>query len=126
MALALAAAPLGGASAWAQTTPVYAFDIPAESLNKALKDFSATSSRQIVFSDAVVGDRRAPALQGSYTADQALGMLLAGSDLRADLSRSGVLMVKPKNAEAAPYDREAAKPEASGVEVVTVTAEKQT
>src|ERR1700678_3252501 len=61
---------------WAQGAPVYQFDIPSESLSQALKDFSAASSRQIVFSDAIVGNRAAPAVHGSYTSDQALSLLL--------------------------------------------------
>ncbi|MEI9988971.1 MAG: TonB-dependent receptor [Rhizomicrobium sp.] len=103
MSSALASALLlaGASGALAQSAPVYQFDIPAEKLGQALKDFSAASSQQIVFSDDVVGERSAPALRGSYTRDQALALLLQGTDLRADVSRSGVLMVRSKNVEAA-------------------------
>jgi iron complex outermembrane receptor protein len=109
---------------WAQGAPVYQFDIPSESLSQALKDFSAASSRQIVFSDAIVGNRAAPAVHGSYTSDQALSLLLAGTDLHVETSKSGVLMVEPKNVQAAQVDR-AAERNSTEVETVTVTAEKR-
>lgn len=109
----------------AQPAPVYQFDIPAENLSQSLKDFSAASSQQIVFSDDAIGVRKAPALHGSYTIDQALAILLTGTDLHVETSKSGVLMVKPKNAQAASEEGAAAPesnaPEAPETVVVTGT-----
>lgn len=117
MAGVLCCAAIGAS---AQAPAAYQFDIPAESLSQALKDFSAASSQQIVFSDQVIGDRKVPALHGSYTRDQALGMLLAGTDLHADVSQSGVIMVRPKNAQAAANDAAAAN-QSEAIESVIVT-----
>src|SRR6185312_10094490 len=114
---------LGVSGAVAQSAPVYQFDIPAEKLGQALKDFSATSSQEILFSDDVIGDRAAPALHGRYTRDQALAILLQGSDLRADVSKTGVIMVRPKNAEAASNEG-AANADQNAVETVIVTGSR--
>src|SRR5215469_3398688 len=108
--------------AFAQSAPVYQFDIPAESLSKSLRDFSAASSHEILFSDDVIGDRKAPALHGSYTAEQALAILLSGTELRVETSGSGVLMVRPKKDPAA--IEEGAR-FGQTTETVIVTAEKK-
>ncbi len=94
---------LGGSAngAVAQSEPTYQLDIPAESLSRALKDFSVASSQQLVFSERDVGNRSVPALHGSYTRDQALAILLSGTDLHVETSPSGVLMVRPKKERAA-------------------------
>jgi outer membrane receptor protein involved in Fe transport len=107
---------------YGQSAPVYQFDIPAEKLGQALRDFSNASSQQIVFSDAVIGDRAAPALRGNYTRDQALAILLEGSGMSVDYSRSGVIMVRPKNAEAASNDGAASR--AIDLETVVVTGSR--
>jgi iron complex outermembrane recepter protein len=111
---------LSAVSANAQSAPVYQFDIPSEKLAQALKDFSTASSQQILFSDNVIGDRVAPALHGSFTRDQALAILLLGSDLRADVSKTGVIMVRPKNAQAASNEG-AANSSTGAIETVVVT-----
>jgi iron complex outermembrane recepter protein len=112
----------GAGPAAAQSVPVYQFDIPAESLGQALKDFSAASSQQIVFSDEVVGNRKAPALHGSYTRDQALSLLLQGTDLHVEISKSGVLMVRSKNVQAASNEGAASESgSVNSIEEVVVT-----
>ncbi len=93
----------------------YQFDIPAESLGQALTDFSKASSQQIVFSEDTTAGKRAAGIHGRYTADQALRALLSGSGLVAEVNSSGVLMVQPKNAEAASNDG------AARLETVVVT-----
>ncbi len=112
----------------AQSATVYQFNIPAEPLSQALKDFSEASSQQIVFSDTVVGNRNAPALHGSYTRDQALSLLLQGTGLYVVISRSGVLMIQSKNGQ--PARREEAEnsnlPANTGpIETVVVTVNKR-
>jgi outer membrane receptor protein involved in Fe transport len=98
----------------------YQFDIPAESLGQALTDFSKASSQQIAFSEDATAGKRAGSLHGRYTVDQALRVLLKGTGLSAEVNASGVLMVQPKNAEAASSDGAARSP-AQSVETVTVT-----
>jgi outer membrane receptor protein involved in Fe transport len=79
----------------------YAFDIPAESLGQALTDFSQVSSQQIIFSETLVKGRKTGGVHGNYTANQALALLLSGTDLKIEASASGVLMVQSKNVRAA-------------------------
>lgn len=80
----------------ADTGKVYALDIPSEPLARALEQFGVETSQQIMFSADVVRGRNAPALQGKYTADGALSTLLRNTDLTADSSETGVLMIQRK------------------------------
>lgn len=97
------------------------FDIPAESLSQALADFSRTSARRVVYSQAMVKGRKTPGLHGSYTAGEALEALLAGTDLRVDANSSGVLTIGARTIidttrnlvptkEATPFQRVAYQP----------------
>lgn len=90
---------LGGAAQAADQT--YQFDIPPESLGQALTDFSRASSQQIVFSEEVTSGRTTKGVHGRYTAGEALSALLAGTDLHVETNSAGVMMVRPKKAEAA-------------------------
>jgi iron complex outermembrane recepter protein len=74
------------------------FDIPAESLSQALAEFSQTAARPVIYSESVVKGRKASALHGSYTAAEALDALLAGTDLKVDISSSGSWVVRPRTA----------------------------
>jgi outer membrane receptor protein involved in Fe transport len=82
---------VGRASAADQT---YQFDIPAESLSRALTDFSRVTSQQIIFSEEIVKDHKAVSLRGTYSAQRALDLLLSGTGLRAEVDTAGVLMIK--------------------------------
>lgn len=99
--------------------PTYQFNIPAESLGQALTDFSRESQQQIVFSEDVTAGKTTKGLHGTYTAAQALDVLLAGSGLRVDTNAAGVMMVRPKNSQAASND--AASPDTKDIETVVVT-----
>jgi len=70
-------------------------DIPAQDLGSALKAFSAAANEQVLFSDSLVAGRRSVALKGEYTSESALATLLRGSDLKADRTKSGVLLIRP-------------------------------
>src|SRR5580693_2978835 len=127
MSSALAGAILTGTSgiASAQSQPVYQFDIPAENLSQALKDFSAASSQQILYSDELIGNRKSPALHGTYTVDQALAILLDGTGLHVAVSKAGVPMVAPKNSQAASTDGAAQRNQDGTIETVVVSAAKR-
>ncbi len=98
----------------------YQFDIPAESLGQALTDYSRVSSQQIVFSEDAVGGKKTVGLHGRYSGTDALNALLAGTDLRVETGTNGVMMVRPKNVQAASNEG-AANEESSNAETVTVT-----
>jgi len=91
---------MGALIAFSQAVPAYAqqqtysFDIPAQDLGSALRAFARASRQQVTFDDAAVRGKRAPALKGSYTAEQALEQLLSGSGLSVQRGRSGLFIVR--------------------------------
>jgi outer membrane receptor protein involved in Fe transport len=82
------------AAAAAAESQTYTFDIPRESLAQALREYVHTSGRQIGFTDDLVAGREAPALRGSYSADEALTRLLAGSNLVVERASAGELVIQ--------------------------------
>ncbi|WEK43730.1 MAG: TonB-dependent receptor [Candidatus Sphingomonas colombiensis] len=63
-------------------TQTMRFDIPAQPLGEALQAFSKQSGYRLLFPSANVASRRAPAVVGSYAAENALARILDGSPLR--------------------------------------------
>ncbi len=61
---------------------VRAYNIDAASLATALDRFGEQSGLQVVYPHGITEGRQAPALSGSYSTDDALHLLLAGSGLR--------------------------------------------
>lgn len=59
------------------------FDIRAESLDKALRDFALQAKCNISYEPTLVAGLRAPAISGEFTAGQVLSILLKGAPLRA-------------------------------------------
>jgi outer membrane receptor protein involved in Fe transport len=77
------------APAVAQTRPAtYRLNIPAQDLGGALRAFGKATRQQLVFEERVVAGRRSPSLVGDYSAEEALGVLLSGSNL--EVRRAGV------------------------------------
>ncbi|WP_174278360.1 TonB-dependent receptor domain-containing protein [Sphingomonas bacterium] len=81
---------VAGAPAWAQART---FDLAAMPLGQALRTVSQSSGKQIIFADDLVRGKTAPRLRGPYTADAAIGLLLASSGLVARTAPSGAVMV---------------------------------
>ncbi|MDC7693504.1 TonB-dependent receptor [Asticcacaulis sp. DXS10W] len=79
-AMALAAALVCAAPAYAQA-PKYKLDIPAESAAKALNDFAEQAGLQILFPYEAADVGRVPAIKGEYTREDALKLILAGTNL---------------------------------------------
>jgi iron complex outermembrane receptor protein len=85
MAAAMATAPLPAA---AQQVPragaaLLSFDIPAGTLDQSLVRFGRQSGLQITVNAEFTADLRSPGVSGSYTADDALRLLLVGTGLSA-------------------------------------------
>jgi outer membrane receptor protein involved in Fe transport len=59
------------------------FDIPAEDLAKALRDFAIQANCNLSYDPQVVRHLKAPALKGDYTVPDALSLILRGTHLRA-------------------------------------------
>ena len=102
----------------------YRLDLPAQPLGQSLMAFGSSTDQQIVFSEGLVEDRKAPQLRGDYTAAQALALLLADSGLSARRNTDGVVMIE--KAAADPQSGSAAGDGADGtVDTLVVTAQKR-
>jgi iron complex outermembrane recepter protein len=86
---------LGSAAASADSSaPSYRFNIAAETLSQALRNYGQISGQEIIFTEDLVEGKTVPALAGEFTAEQALRRLLKGTGLTAERSPSGALMIR--------------------------------
>jgi len=69
------------------------FDITTQSLSQALRNFAHTCGQEVVFTEDVVAGQ-ATSLKGEYTVQGALDRLLQGTDLVAERSTSGAIMIR--------------------------------
>jgi outer membrane receptor protein involved in Fe transport len=75
----------------AQTSAEYAFSLPAQDLSVSLRDVSRQTGLSIVASGDLVRGRKAPAVSGSLSIEEAVRLLLTGSGL--ELRRVGDALV---------------------------------
>jgi iron complex outermembrane recepter protein len=59
------------------------YDLPAESLDKALRDFALQAKCNLSYEPSIVAGLQAPAISGNYKASHVLSLLLKGTKLRA-------------------------------------------
>lgn len=94
---------LGAAvSAVAVTTPVaalaqeqsYSFDIPAQDLGSALRQFAQVSRQQVSFNGGLVRGKTSSVLKGRYPATDGLAVLLRGTGLSVRRAARGVLVIQ--------------------------------
>ena len=92
----LVAAAIGtlvpGASALAQEQRRAEYKIEAGDLGETLKAVSRRSGKDIIFTSEAVLGRSAPALHGTYSADEAVRALLEGSDLVAQFRKDVIII----------------------------------
>lgn len=94
------------------------YDLPAQGLADTLRAIARISGREILFDEAAVQVRHAPALKGRKTLEQALQMVLAGSGLVVE-QRGGAVLIRAQPARGgAPRG---ARAEAQAESEVTVT-----
>src|SRR5258708_11620380 len=77
------------------------FNIPAEDLSTALREFARQSSREILFSSEVAQGKKTKGVKGDLTADAALTKLLAGTGLVVAKSANGTTLVTTPDAKEA-------------------------
>ncbi|MBD9357064.1 TonB-dependent siderophore receptor [Methylomonas albis] len=75
------------------------FDIPAQSLNQALLMFGRQSQQQLMYGTDIADNLRSRALQGDYTADEAIRILLGDAPLQAVTTGEGNITLQPKARE---------------------------
>ncbi len=76
-----------------QTQRVVRVDVRAQPLGPALRLLGRQMHVQLVFDEAALGDRVAPAVNGAMTADAALTRLLQGSGLTMSRTGQGVYVI---------------------------------
>ncbi|HBS56500.1 MAG TPA: TonB-dependent siderophore receptor [Stenotrophomonas sp.] len=94
----LLAAPSAHAADTAGT--VHRFDLPAQPLGQALLAFGEQSGLQVSVDSTLLGSRSSAAVRGSYSDDQALAQLLAGSGLSWRRQGQGVVVEAQPTARA--------------------------
>ncbi len=97
-ALAGGAVMASPASAWAQGAMAAQqksadYNIPAQDLTGALRQFAEVSGLQLIYDTKITADKRSPGATGGMTAQAALARILAGSGLGYSLSGSAVTIV---------------------------------
>jgi hypothetical protein len=102
LVLLVAALLLGGdlrlRAETAPAAPPLAFDIPAEDVDKALKELAEVSGLQILFESAIITGRHSTAVNGVMTPEAALSILLLGSGLVSRRSDVDAIVVVPEPA----------------------------
>jgi len=88
-------------AAWAQER-TFTFERPAEPLADALRQYGKTANRQLIFSPDLVRGRQARAVQGRYSADEALTALLDGTELTWRRAPAGGIMIVRRTATSPP------------------------
>ena len=92
------------------------FDIPAQPLASAIIEFSRQSDITVTAAFALVQGKSAPAIQGKMEPTDALGKLLAGSNLKVSKNRNGILTIQI--VPDAPREATARKPRRSAVAAI--------
>ena len=95
-AIAAFACGFFGNAAMAQSH-TYHFEISHQTLSAALREYAKVSGQQIIFTEGVVANAMPVELHGDFTAQAALARLLSGTDLVAERSPSGALMIHRPN-----------------------------
>lgn len=77
----------------AQPQGQYVFDLPAETLSQALRDVAVRTGRNVIAPADLIGRQQVSPLSGTFTAEEAVAQVLAGTGLRYRLV-DGTLVVQ--------------------------------
>lgn len=92
--VAWAFSPSGAALAEPARSEHQTFRITPQPLGLALRQFASQANIQLLFTEAEVSGKRAPAIEGSYTRDEVIRRLLEGSGLIFETPRPDVVVVR--------------------------------
>lgn len=98
LAIAYAAAPAHAAPAPAQQQASRSYNIPAGPLAAALTRYIGESGILLAVRADILQGKTSAGLQGSYSAESGLSVLLAGSGLEAARGASGEFVLRPQSA----------------------------
>jgi hypothetical protein len=69
------------------------FDIPEQGMVEALQAYSIAAGAQVMFETSTVAGYRSSAVQGEFTAEAALKMMLANTDLKVRYTRANAIAI---------------------------------
>ncbi|HEV7610803.1 MAG TPA: TonB-dependent receptor [Steroidobacteraceae bacterium] len=73
------------------------FDLPAEPLDKALRDLALQANRNISYEPAIVAGLQAPAIKGEFTVGAALAAMLTGTKLRVYINEDTIQILEQRD-----------------------------
>ena len=110
---------LVGSPSVAGTDPAAHFDLPAEPLDQALRDFAIQAKCNISYEPAAVRGLQAPAIKGDYSASVVLNLLLKGTPLHAVHINNDTIQVLDKSkSRSAGSSSSAGSRDSSGADMV--------
>lgn len=121
LAAGSAAALVCAAPARAQTSGEVEFSLPAQDLSQSLRDVSVRTGRNIVAPSELVRGRQAPPISGSFTAQSAVRMLLAGSGLNLREVGNALVIFRPRDEARPDEPQPGTEPAAPAEETIVVT-----
>jgi hypothetical protein len=87
------------------------FHIPAQSLVEALQAYGERTGVQVLYESNSATGRKSAAVEGNFTAEQALNLLLAGTDLKVQYTRpDAITLALPSAQPSTTVDRPPASP----------------
>jgi iron complex outermembrane receptor protein len=102
--------------------PPQTYNIPAQNLGSALREFARQTNQEILFSSEVVKDKTTHGITGALSAEAALTQLLAGTGLVATKSATGQILIVRTDGKGAPAPADPqSAPEATGREAAPET-----
>lgn len=126
LAALVAGASLAGTPAQAQTAQTSVFAIPPGPVSSALAAFGATSGVQIVYDSSIARGLRSNGVSGARTREQALGEILAGTDLRWRFTSARSVTIEAPQAAAVTGADIVADQDMIQLAPITVSGEKLT
>lgn len=136
MQIGIRALALAGAAVVTCAAPAFAqaaranFDIPAQTLGAALRQYAIQSGREVLFDPALVAGKRVVGLKGEHEVGAALDQLLRGSGLRAQTAGRTVVIAPAPTPVSSPAPvvaqaaAPAAEPAATSVDEIVVVGSK--
>src|ERR1700722_19276998 len=110
---------LVGSPSVAGADPATHFDLPAEPLDQALRDFAIQAKCNISYEPAAVRGLQAPAIKGDYSASAVLNLLLKGTPLHAVHVNNDTIQVLDKSkSRSAGSSSSAGSRDSSGADMV--------
>ncbi len=99
----------------AHTQNRFVFDQPAETLSQAVRDVAVRTGRNVIAPAELLGNQKAAPLSGTFTAEEALARLLAGTGLRYRLVEDTLVV------ERAPFAQKTGAPDSAEASAAAIT-----